>query len=471
MIRRDVTTAFANVEGIEALSIRIKSARRLRIVIRNTMQMQKHVFPQSIKVVLTTLHGIAKYKSGCPPRELATWARGRMIELGPSFVKLGQMVASRPDVFPTEVISEFQPLLSSVPVVPFEDLNITSLSPRVTLDKAPLATGSIAQVHLGTLVLRSQPTLVKKKVVVKIKKPDVSENLQRDIDSLRSIVKACVSVVSGLNDLDAFLDQFQLMVTNEVDFVREADNMVAYQGFRNPLILVPQVYERECTPDCIVMDYCPSRSVSDFSASTSKLQRSLSANMLMQTYMHRLLSSGHFHADPHPGNIGMLDDGRIVFYDYGAVMKFDSYMQSALRHICACIITGDVDGMVDEMVKRRIITTTNGTAEFSKSDMVKIHSYVRAMVRYVQNTDIQEVGAVVSAVAGSDSRSPFAFAPKVLLMLRAMAMLEGTCKALDPDFSYTASLAGLFFTDAGVRILENRVMTDVKLLSRLMNLQ
>lgn len=415
------------------------------------------------KVVLTAVRGLAKYKMGVKPQELAKWSRENMIDLGPSFIKLGQMVACRPDVFPKEVVQEFEPLLTSVPPVNIEDLNISSLSSRIRLDKKPLATGSIAQIHMATLEVRNQPVQVKHRVVVKVKKPHISTNLLKDIDSLKMIVNAGLPFISGLNDLDAFLDQFQLMVTNEVDFVREADNMIAYENFGNPLIRVPKVYQRECSTDCIVMEYCPAKSVTQYASANSKMQRSVIANVLMQTYMHRLLSSGHFHADPHPGNIGILDDGRIVFYDYGAVMKFDNYMQSALRHICSCIITGDVDGMVDELIKRRIIVnSTDSDREFSKEDMVKIHSYVRAMVRYIQTTDIQEVGVVVSSIAGSDARSPFVFAPKVLLMLRAMAMLEGTCKLLDPEFSYTASLAGLFFTDAGVRIIENRVIYDIK---------
>lgn len=418
--------------------------------------------PHTSKIVDVAFKGIVKYKLGARPKELSRWYRERLIDLGPTFIKLGQMVASRPDVFHADVVKEFQPLLTNVPSVPFDNLPTSSLSNRITLDTTPLATGSIAQVHTGTLTVRTQPVLVKKKIVVKVKKPDVSRNLIRDIEAMRSIVNMSMPVVSGMSDLGAFLDQFQLMVTNEVDFVRETENMIAYKDFNNPLMKVPEVYERECTSDCIVMEYCPSKSVSEFNDGNNKLYRSMSANSLMQTYMHRLLSTGHFHADPHPGNIGILNDGRIVFYDYGAVMKFDGYMRSALRHICSCIITGDVDGMVDEMIKRRIIMCNDGKSEFSKSDMVKINSYVRAMMRYVQTTDIQEVGVVVSSIAGSDSRSPFVFAPKVLLMLRAMAMLEGTCKALDPEFSYTASLAGLFFTDAGVRILENRVMNDLK---------
>lgn len=427
---------------------------------------------QSSKVVFTAVHGILKHQFGEPPNKLAKWSRERMIELGPSFIKLGQMVACRPDVFSKEVIQEFEPLLTNVPALKIEDLNVSGLSSRIRLDTKPLATGSIAQVHLATLEVRTQPTVVKRRVVVKIKKPDVSQSLSRDIEALKSIVNAGMPFVSGLHDLDAFLDQFQLMVTNEVDFVREADNMIAYENFGNPLIRVPRVYERECSTDCIVMEYCPSKSVSDYAGSNPKLQRSVAANVLMQTYMHRLLSTGHFHADPHPGNIGILEDGRIVFYDYGAVMKFDSYIQSALRHICSCIITGDVDGMVDEMIKRRIIINTHGNdREFTKSDMVKIQSYVRAMMRYIQTTDIQEVGAVISSIAGTDARSPFVFAPKVLLMLRAMAMLEGTCKLLDPEFSYTASLAGLFFTDAGVRIIENRVMSDFKTFTNFLGVQ
>lgn len=425
-----------------------------------------------VRVILTAARGVVKHKLGTSNKDLARWSCARMIDLGPSFIKLGQMVACRPDVFPKEVVTEFEPLLTDVPSVPLNELNLKGLSKRVTLDPHPLACGSIAQVHTGTLVVRTQPTLVKRKVVVKIKKTSISTNLQRDIDALKGIVHATMPFVSGMGDMESFLDQFQLLVTNEVDFVREADNMVAYSNFKNPLMKVPEVYQRECGSDCIVMEYCPSKSIAEFSASHSKLQRSWSANLLMQTYMHRLLSTGHFHADPHPGNIGLLQDGRIVFYDYGAVMKFDTYMQSALRHICACIITGDVDGMVDEMIKRRIIVNSFGNdREFSKSDMVKIQSYVRAMVRYVQTTDIQEVGAVMSSIAGTDSRSPFTFAPKILLMLRAMAMLEGTCKALDPDFSYTASLAGLFFTDAGARVIENRVMSDVRLMKELLSLQ
>lgn len=412
----------------------------------------------SVKLVTYVIGGVAQYRMGIPRPLIARWTRTRMTEMGPSFIKLGQMIACRPDIFPSDVVAEFTPLLTTVPSVAFADIS-KRVPTGIDVDPVPLATGSIAQVHRGTYG--------DKRIVIKIKKPGVTRGIRRDLRTMRGILSTTVGMVSGLRDVELFLEQFQLMITQETDFRKEVESMRAYQKHGNPMFKVPVVYGELCTPHAIVMEYCPGVTADDYSKQEADWRTKSTASILMNGYMHRLLTVGYFHADPHPGNIGIMNDGRIVLYDYGSVMMFDEPVRESLRCICACLVTGDNTGLVDELIRRNIIRPSDGKDAFSGEDVRQINTYVSAMARYIQTTDLNDIIKTIKPHESGTS-SPFVFAPIFVLMLRAIAMLEGSCKTLDPDFSYVAALASLFLTDAGIKVLETRGERDIKwLISRL----
>lgn len=414
---------------------------------------------QSAKLVGVVAEGAVRYRLGQPRRALARWSRAKLEDMGPSFVKLGQMIASRPDVFPSEVTSEFEPLLTQVTKVSFEQLR-SRVPDGVVVDPEPLATGSIAQVHTGWYGGR--------RVAVKLKKPDIVRDLLIDLRTMRRMTDACAGAVPGMRDMKSFLDQFRVMIRQETNFAQEVESMEAcQQRMGNVWVSVPHVYTEVCTEEAIVMDYAPAATVADYCKDAPVWQRRNTAAVLMNAFMRCLLSHGMFHADPHPGNIGLLDDGRIVMYDYGSVMTFDVPTRAALRNMTAFIITGDSNGMARAMIEQAIIVPPDGGRAFDESDVQKVEIYVRALMRYVQNTDLRDVTSAMQQVQG-DTSSPFAFAPMFVLMLRAIALLEGTCKLLDPEFSYVASIIALFATDAGASVIESRAERDLSQLMQFM---
>ena len=407
---------------------------------------------RSVQLVADVSNVIVQWRMGIPPRQIARWTRTRMETSGPMMTKLGQMVACRPDVLPPEVTNEFKPLLKSVKPVPYDAI-VDLVPAKVEIDTVPIATASIAQVHIGRY--KGQ------QVAVKIKKPNLDKNVFRDIQTIRSIVNAGMGLFPPLRDVDAFLDEFEVLMKQEVNFVQEAAKMRKYNDNSNPIIVTPIVYDEVSNENVIVMEYIPSQALDVFKSSSSVWQRRNACNTLMHAYIHRLLTKGTFHADLHEGNLGFLDDGRIVLYDFGSISSFSASSHAFLRHASLHIMTGNVDGLVDEMIERKIILPINKD-RFDQADVQIIKTYVGAIQKYVFDTDIKNVAESIKLVAGSQTRAPFIFSESFVLMLRSISMLEGVCKELDPDFSYASSLVGVMLTDAGTHILQAKMNRDLQ---------
>jgi ubiquinone biosynthesis protein len=273
-------------------------------------------------------------------------------ELGPTYVKMGQIVSSQASVIPAEWETELEKLQSNVPPFPEdqvreileEDLGAAPEQLFATFEIQPLAAASTAQVHRATLFSGEQ-------VVVKIQRPGIQTQMKADLGIMQRVASVAARRSSGLRaiDLEGMVEQFSVSVLTELDLpgeaynsMRLAENMAKLEG-----VHIPRIYPEFLTSRVLVMEYVAGVKISDIEAiDAAGLDRTVVAGNALRAVVKQLLIDGFFHADPHPGNVLVdLQTGRIAFLDSGMVGHLDLNQRLNIIQLLFAIQQQDVAGM------------------------------------------------------------------------------------------------------------------------------
>lgn len=353
-------------------------------------------------------------------RAYATWLRGELEDAGCLFVKVGQWVSSRADLFPADVVDAFAPLRTDVTPMPFAEVARILAEEGVALeglDEAPVSSGSVAQVHRGV-------GTGGRVVAVKVQRPGLREELGEDLGVVRSLLaplawrdpKSHADALTSLGELgDAIL--------RETDFVEEAASMRVFgewaAGRGAAGVRVPRVYS--ATRRAIVMEYLPSAPVED---------PRLCAR-LMDFFLAQLFQLGRVHTDLHAGNLGVDPEGRLVVYDFGSVLRCPPGMLDCLKRLFVGYLNRDPAVLLDYMVESGVLTSRRPlTADQRRT----LEAFVGAVLQYVEATDIRAFGTSLRGIPVPASLPDVEFRPEVLLVFRSFTLLEGLCKSIDPEF-------------------------------------
>ncbi len=261
-------------------------------------------------------------------RSWATRLRMALEELGPSFVKLGQIMSTRADLLPPELIAELTKLQDSVPPVAFAEIKEQverSLGADLgeifaEVDETPLAAASIAQVHRGKL--RTEDGLMD--VVVKVQRPGIGDTISSDLDILHTFAALLERAVpeSRIYSPVGLVHQFDRAITSELDFVTEAENAVRFaqnfEGYKN--VKFPKVYRRATSKHVITLEYLDGKKI--FDAIAAGHSGKTLTRLAMDVLVKQVFEDGFFHADPHPGNVlvlGTPEDPTLAMLDLGMV--------------------------------------------------------------------------------------------------------------------------------------------------------
>jgi ubiquinone biosynthesis protein len=244
-------------------------------------------------------------------------------ELGPTFVKFGQLLSTRPDVVPPDIVAELRKLQDDVSPIPFEqvarvvedDLGLTVERAFLTFEETPVAAASIGQVHRATLPNGED-------VVVKVQRPDAPRQIESDLQLLRSTVRLARERVRALDFIDpeALVDEFARSIRQELDYLQEARNAEAFR--RNfagdERVVVPRVWWRYTTGRVLTLERLEGVQIRDVDVSgwPDEERRELAYRMT-DAWMTMIFRHGFFHGDPHPANILLLEDGRLGLVDFG----------------------------------------------------------------------------------------------------------------------------------------------------------
>ncbi len=288
-------------------------------------------------------------KSGITPKDFADDLK----EMGPVYVKLGQLLSTRPDLLPDEYLEELSNLQDDVEPIEYkeverlieEELGVRISKAFKTFDAEPLASASIGQVHKAELHSG-------RKVAVKVQRPGIKKQFTEELEALKSMVDMAVKYTKTADKyaMDDVLDELSHMLMNELDYKMEAQNLVVLGENLNEYkhLIVPQPVPEYCSPKVLTMDYIEGKKVTKVSPFTrTETNFTPLIDELVKSYLQQVVIDGFAHADPHPGNIHLTPDNKIALMDLGMVAKFSDKLKDQMLHLLLAI--SEMSG--DEIVK------------------------------------------------------------------------------------------------------------------------
>ena len=363
--------------------------------------------------------------------------REKLIKLGPTFIKTGQSLATRADLLPVEYIQELAKLHDEVPPFPTEQARAiieSELRAKIVeifedFEDKPVAAASLGQVHRGKL--RTGQV-----VAIKVQRPGIRDQIAFDISVLRRIARRLErypNLVRGV-DWQGTLDAFHTTVSEEMDFEQETRNA---EMFRKNFakwkeVYVPQIYQVFSTRKLIVMEFIDGFKVTDTEQLTAAGQDPHEVvKLLARTYLKQLLEDGFFHADPHPGNLRVMFDGRLAFFDFGMVGRLDMKLQSNLINAFFHVVERDVHGLVDDMVRL-------GFIELSPEDEARFKPIIEGLFDRYLGIRLGDVNfkELMFDMAHVIYEFPFKIPASFTYIVRAVMTLEGIGTQVDPDFRF-----------------------------------
>ena len=365
----------------------------------------------------------------------ATSLAGDLERLGPTFIKLGQLLSTRHDLLPAEYIAALSRLQDHVAPFPFEQAEhiiSTEVGVRVSkvferIDLEPVASASLGQVHHA--VLR-----VGRDVAIKVQRPGIRQRIDDDLDALDDIAEFidAHTAVGHTYSFTETMSEFRKSLYRELDYRHEAENMtVIGRNLANfERIVIPQPILDFTTTRVLTMDFVRGRKITKLSPLRRlELDGRQLASDLFEAYLQQILADGFFHADPHPGNVFLTDDGRIALLDLGMTGRLTPVLQEQLLRLVLAISEGRSDDAVDILVK-----IGRPTDEFDR------HAVNAAVADFVSQTsgghslEQMQLGRRIMDVSGIAARSGLRLPPEMVLLARALINLDQVGRTLDPDF-------------------------------------
>jgi len=359
--------------------------------------------------------------------------------LGPTFVKLGQILSTRADLLPPAYLDALARLQDQVEPFPYEDVERTireELGVRVShafleFDPVPIAAASLGQVHRA--VLRGG-----REVAVKVQRPGIREQIDKDISTFHEIATV-VDRIGAARHMDAarVVEEFKRTLISELDYREEARNLVtiAHQlrDFQN--IVVPLPVDDFTTARVLTMDYVAGTKITAVSrVEWTEVDGDSLAEDLFRAYLHQILIDGVFHADPHPGNVLLTPDKRIALIDLGMMGRISSALQEQLFRLILAIGEGRGDEAAEIL-----ISLGERHEEFDEAGMRRgiadlIGRFNRLTIRDMN------VGRVMVEMARSASQHGLKLPPELALLGKTLLHLDEVGRVLDPEFDVYASL-------------------------------
>ncbi len=388
-------------------------------------------------------------------RERARWLREALLELGPTFIKVGQLLSTRADVLPAESVEELSKLQDQVPPFPYEktkQIIETELGKPIGemfpyFETTPLAAASLGQVHRARLATGED-------VVVKVQRPGLLKLFAIDLGILRKIAQYFTNHPRYGRGRDwlGIYEECRRILYQEADYLNEGRNADTFRrNFRqDDRILTPRVYWRYSTKRVLTLEYLPGIKISDYDQlEAHNIDRKAIARLGAESYLQQLLHHGFFHADPHPGNLAVTPEGKLIFYDFGMMGQIQILTKDKLLRVFFGIAKKDAEAVVDALIDLGVLELQGDPGP------------VRRSVQYMLDNFVGKPLGPQSLTAISDDlyeiayEQPFRFPATFTFVLRALSTLEGLGKGLDPDFNFI-EIAKPY----ALNLMENRNGTD-----------
>jgi len=360
-------------------------------------------------------------------------------ELGPSFIKLAQMLSTRPDLIPNRYTQEFERLQDRVPPFPYEEAR-TIIESEITepfesifrqFERVPVGAASIAQVHRAVLMDGT-------KVIVKVQRPDIRENLESDIDILYYVAKLLETYVPDSRYLNptGIVREFEKTVMKELDFIVEGRNCQRlwhnFQDFDG--VRIPKPFRNLITGTVLVLESIDGVRIDDLDGIRKMgLEPAAVARRTLDAYFKMVLVDGIFHGDPHPGNLIVMKDGAIGFMDFGITGQINEETKILLSNVFMALVKKDFDNLVDVLIMLGLVPENTDIDEFRRL----LRSDLRDLIEPLYDTSVSEIdfARYLDETLDIIIKHKTLVPSDLMLLDKVVMMLEGIVLRLDPDIN------------------------------------
>jgi ubiquinone biosynthesis protein len=365
-------------------------------------------------------------------------------ELGPTFIKLGQMLSTRPDLLASDFVTELSKLRDAVPPTPWENVRGVLMEEYgkppeeifASIDAQPLGSASLAQVYGATLRGRANPTDMNtppaQQVVIKVQRPNIEATIDADLEIMNDLATLAQGTPMGeLYNPVEVVAEFAFTLHNEMDYQREGHNADHFRvNFADePKVHIPAVHWRYTTQRVLVMERIRGIKIGDLAAlDAAGCNRHELAVCASRMVVKEILVDGFFHADPHPGNFMVLPGDVIGVMDFGMVGHLSNANRQDLIRLYVAAVRQDVDGLVEQLMRMCAMTGQVDKAELSRDVSRFLGKYQNASLRDIN------AGEAVQAIVEIAFRHHLHIPSDLWLVSKAIGMLEGMGMQLDPDF-------------------------------------
>ena len=367
-------------------------------------------------------------------QQRAQWLTRQLLELGSAFIKLGQLLSSRPDILPAGWVSELASLQDNVPAFSFDHVQTVleeELGQRcaevIDLDPQPLGAASLAQVHRASLRSGRQ-------VVLKVQRQGLDRRFRLDLDVMQQVAAVLQRHPSWGRGRDwpAMARECRRVLLRELDFRVEAQYAARFrqQFLDDERIRIPGVIWELSTRRVLCLDYLPGIKINDRDAIVEAgIDPSDVAEIGAASYLKQLVRFGFFHADPHPGNLAVASDGALIYYDFGMMGVLSDGLRRRIGSMVRAAAARDSAALVDELQGAGLIG--------AEIDVGPVRRLVRVMLQdaltppFSSNVIDKLSGDLYDLVYGQ----PFRLPVELIFVMRALSTFEGVGRSLDPAFS------------------------------------
>ena len=380
------------------------------------------------------------------------------VSLGPVYIKLGQWLSSRADILPQPYMEELSKLQDEVPATPFEQAK-----PIIENDLGPIdrnfdyinptavSGASLGQVYLGKI--KGQD------VIVKVKRPNIEKVVEEDIKVLKKIVPFAMKFVDPnlRYSADAMLSQFIETIHEEMDYRIESQNLKTIKrNLRNyPKVIIPTVMEDYSSKNVLVMEYVPGIKITNVKAlDEAGINREQLVVRAHKVFFTMLLRHEIFHADPHPGNISVTNDGSLILYDFGMVGRLDTQTRLKLIRLYLALVEKDPPRTVNAMDDLGMLMPGYDRGIIEQGIGMSIQAL------YGTKVDKMEVKALMELANKTMSRFPFKLPKHLALYMRMASILEGIYLTHKVDFRFIGVLRNILEEE---NIVKDAYVEELKL--------
>ena len=384
----------------------------------------------------------AEKEEACLDESVPLRIRKVLEELGPAYIKLGQMLSTRPDLVGMEIAEELQKLRDNTPTTPFDEMKDVIESELGSpieeiyseIDENPIGSASIGQVYKARL--RSTGEYV----AIKVQKPNSYEIIKSDVQIMNFLANNVNRFLSRSRtyNLPAMVDEFERSIFKELNYMEEVMNM---QNLSNNFkavryIKIPKAYTDFCSKKVITMELIKGVEVSDLvEGDYPDIDKKKIANYGVKSYFKQIMLDGFFHADPHPGNLIVTEDKKLCYIDAGMMGILNEDFKENLAELILLLISGNTNNIIKQLIYMDIITPAQNTDEL-KAD-------VDDLLNLYYGADLKNMDGMMEDLLNAMIKNNVILPREFVMIGRGIALIEDTGKKLDPNFNAATELKKL----------------------------